>query len=169
MSAPPSPPPTVAPIFGLSIPSKDQEESERRRRRYCQFSGPSLLCIPTITTLERRRLWAAARTFDKRPATQIESLRRRVNGYAAKQSTDKRQMAVRKKSAAKYVDKMDPAISGCNGHSKAFAVACVLVGKFGLTFDESLEIFHEYNKRCDPPWSEKEILHKLESAMEAAK
>jgi hypothetical protein len=138
-------------------------------RRYRRFSGPSLLCIPTISPKDRRRLWAAARTFDKRPAKQIESLRQRVNGYASKQCTDSRPLGPRKESASRYVAKMEPSISGCDGHGKAFTVACVLVGKFGLPFDESLEIFHEYNKRCAPPWSEKEILHKLESAMEAAK
>jgi hypothetical protein len=134
-------------------------------RRYRRHSGPSLLYIPFITPSERKRLWAAARTFDKRPAKQIESLRQRVNGHAAKHCTDDRPLALRKESASRYVAKMEPAISGCNGHGKAFAVACVLVGKFGLPFDESLEIFNEYNTRCAPPWNEREIHHKLESAI----
>lgn len=32
---------------------------------YCQFSGPRLPNVPTITPDERRQLWVAARTFDR--------------------------------------------------------------------------------------------------------
>ena len=60
---------------------------------------------------------------------------------------------------------MEHAVSGSNGHGKAYAVAKVLVEKFGLPFDESVELFAEYNERCVPRWNEKEIMHKLESAI----
>ena len=140
-------------------------------RRYRRHSGPSLLCIPDISPKDRKRLWAAARTFDKRPAKQIESLRQRVNDKLQRRGNleglDLHQDSSKdwKEMASKYVSKMEPAVSGCNGHGKAFSVACVLVGKFRLGLKDAEEIFKEYNQRCDPPWNEKEILHKLESAI----
>jgi len=62
---------------------------------------------------------------------------------------------------------MPPAVSGQGGHNQAFAVACVLVQGFGLSPQEALPILHEYNQRCQPPWSDNELLHKLEGAEQA--
>ena len=36
--------------------------------------------------------------------------------------------------------------------------------RFGLTKAEALAVLAEYSERCLPPWSEKEIAHKLEDA-----
>lgn len=66
--------------------------------------------------------------------------------------------------ASKYVARMPPAISGQSGHNAAFHVACVLVLGFGLPVNDAYSLFCEYNQTCDPPWSEREIRHKLESA-----
>jgi hypothetical protein len=68
--------------------------------------------------------------------------------------------------ARKYVAKMPSAIEGHGGHDTAFHVACVLVLGFGLNESEATGLFNEYNWRCEPPWSEKEIAHKIESAAE---
>lgn len=45
-----------------------------------------------------------------------------------------------------------------------FAVAVVLRYGFDLSEEESWPILIDYNKRCEPPWSEKELRHKLTSA-----
>lgn len=66
--------------------------------------------------------------------------------------------------ARAYVAKMPGAKSGHGGHTTAFKVALKLVIGFALTADEALPILREYNARCDPEWSEKELLHKLASA-----
>ncbi len=66
--------------------------------------------------------------------------------------------------ASRYVGKMPPAVSGQNGHNLTFHVACVLVQGFGLAPVQALGIFAEYNQRCAPPWTEKELLHKLAGA-----
>ena len=66
--------------------------------------------------------------------------------------------------ARAYVSKMDPAIAGSNGHDATFRVACILVEGFSLSFGDALEIMREYNSRCDPPWSEHELEHKVRSA-----
>jgi len=65
--------------------------------------------------------------------------------------------------ASKYVATMPPAISGSHGHDAAFNVACVLMKGFELSIDEARSIFvQEYNPRCQPPWSDKDIEHKLQ-------
>lgn len=66
--------------------------------------------------------------------------------------------------ATKYVDAMPPAISGSGGHNATFAVAIALRHGFDLSEDEAWPILLDYNKRCAPPWTEKELRHKLASA-----
>lgn len=69
--------------------------------------------------------------------------------------------------ARKYVAKMPPAISGQNGHGATYHVACVLVQGFGLTMTQAMPLLKEYNERCEPPWSDRELLHKLDGAEKA--
>jgi hypothetical protein len=60
---------------------------------------------------------------------------------------------------------MDAAVSGENGHDRCFAVACKLVIDFALSQDDAFRImWDEYNPRCDPEWTEKELWHKIDSA-----
>ncbi|MEL0098644.1 MAG: AAA family ATPase, partial [Opitutae bacterium] len=64
----------------------------------------------------------------------------------------------------RYLDNVPPAVSGDSGHKQAFTAACALVNGFGLTASEAEPFFREYSARCDPPWNDREIRHKLESA-----
>jgi hypothetical protein len=66
--------------------------------------------------------------------------------------------------AGKYVAKVPGAVSGQKGHNTTFRVACKLVLGFGLSEDEAWPILVEYNARCEPPWTEKELRHKLQDA-----
>ncbi|MFH1919892.1 MAG: DUF3987 domain-containing protein [Planctomycetota bacterium] len=68
--------------------------------------------------------------------------------------------------ARKYVAKMPPAISGQGGHDRTFAAACALVLGFELDEEAALGLLREYNTRCEPPWSESELVHKIKSAAE---
>jgi len=65
--------------------------------------------------------------------------------------------------ARAYVKAMPAAVSGQGGHSATFAAARKIVGN-GLPTIEELALLMEYNQRCDPPWSDKELDHKLEQA-----
>jgi hypothetical protein len=60
--------------------------------------------------------------------------------------------------------KAEPAISGQRGHAKLFYCCCVVFTKFGLSMDQAWPLLLEYNARCVPPFSEKELRHKLEDA-----
>ncbi|EMI19560.1 Bifunctional DNA primase/polymerase [Rhodopirellula maiorica SM1] len=72
-------------------------------------------------------------------------------------------------SCVNYVRKIDPAISGSGGHNTCFRAACKIaefVGSF-LSVDEAMPILRDYNERSQPPFSEQELRHKLESAYRA--
>jgi hypothetical protein len=120
-----------------------------------------------ITPQQRRELWAAARKFNKDDKL-VQSAKASLSPKPSrKMNTMERDVAIQR--AKKYVAKMEPAISGCNGHGRAFNVAAVLtsVNKFGLSEQDAYDIFMEvYNPKCQPPWSEKEALHKIRSATE---
>ena len=60
---------------------------------------------------------------------------------------------------------MPAAVSGSGGHSQTYAAATALVHGFGLDADTSYAILaNYYNPRCSPPWSEKELRHKVNQA-----
>jgi hypothetical protein len=64
-----------------------------------------------------------------------------------------------------YLAHVEGAIAGRRGHDRTFRVACVLTIKFGLTLDQAWPLMNEWNEQCEPPWSEKELLHKLQDAL----
>ena len=67
--------------------------------------------------------------------------------------------------ASAYLGAMPAAISGQGGHSATYAAATALVHGFCLSQADALEILRtQYNPRCQPPWSEKELLHKVTDA-----
>lgn len=66
--------------------------------------------------------------------------------------------------AQRYLNSIPPAISGSGGHNQTFSVAMALVEGFALSTAEAQSLMTEYSQRCDPPWTEREIQHKLEDA-----
>lgn len=69
--------------------------------------------------------------------------------------------------ARKYLSTMPPAIAGQSGHNQTFHAACVLTKGFVLNESQALALLAEFNARCEPPWTEKELRHKVASAMKA--
>lgn len=81
-----------------------------------------------------------------RPAT-------RTNEISSKEYTD----------AVAYIAKIK-AVSGQGGHDDTYRAACVL-RKAGLSESESLLALQDWNKtNADPPWSDRELVHKIRSA-----
>ncbi len=67
--------------------------------------------------------------------------------------------------ALAYLSKMDPAISGSGGHNATYAAATALVHGFCLPPTTALRILlDQFNPRCEPPWTERELRHKVEDA-----
>ena len=69
--------------------------------------------------------------------------------------------------ARRYVAKCPAAISGQGGHDATYHVAAVLVHGFALGEPDALALLSEYNRGCVPPWSERELRHKIESVSRA--
>lgn len=69
--------------------------------------------------------------------------------------------------ARKYVATMPSAVSGQGGHDATFAVAVAVVKGFDLHGSDARSVLDEYNARCSPPWSDRELDHKLSEAEKA--
>ena len=64
-----------------------------------------------------------------------------------------------------YVAKMPEAISGRGGHIALLKAATALVVGFRLTDEDALEVLRNvYNPRCQPPWNDRDLEHKVSEA-----
>jgi hypothetical protein len=67
--------------------------------------------------------------------------------------------------ASRYLARMAPSISGAGGHAALWAAALALVRGFDLGAEDALALLaSEFNPRCKPPWSLRELRHKIEGA-----
>ncbi len=67
--------------------------------------------------------------------------------------------------ARKYLAKMDASVEGTKGSDRLIKAASVLVNDFALSDGEAFDLLMtEFNPRCQPPWSEDEVRHKIEDA-----
>lgn len=67
--------------------------------------------------------------------------------------------------AIAYLAKCPPSIAGSGGHDACFKAAKALVVGFDLGVEKSLDLLRShFNPGCQPPWSEKELRHKVTSA-----
>jgi RecA-family ATPase len=67
--------------------------------------------------------------------------------------------------ARKYLASCPPAVSGQSGHNTTFSVATALTHGFALDREAALHLMREYNRSCQPPWSERELAHKVDQAI----
>jgi len=67
--------------------------------------------------------------------------------------------------ARRYLAELPPAVSGQGGHNATFHAACVLVIGFGLDGQQALALLRHWNETCQPPWTERELAHKVDDAM----
>ncbi len=59
---------------------------------------------------------------------------------------------------------MPPAIEGERGDAHTFRVGCRVARGFGLDDDQAIEALADWNARCVPPWSDRELRAKLDHA-----
>ena len=65
----------------------------------------------------------------------------------------------------KYVATIPSAIMGQNGSKTTLTAANAIFWGFGLSEEQGWPVLIEYSNRCEPPWSEKELQHKMSEAM----
>lgn len=66
--------------------------------------------------------------------------------------------------ARRYLAKCPPAVEGQGGDKTTYHVAIVLVHGFALSDAEAMTLLRSWNASCVPPWSEAELLHKVQAA-----
>lgn len=57
-----------------------------------------------------------------------------------------------------------PAVSGQFGHTHTYTAALALMDGFGLSEQSTLELLMEWNLTCRPPWSQRDLVRKIEQA-----
>lgn len=68
--------------------------------------------------------------------------------------------------AAAYLDRMPESVSGQGGHDRLYAAATAMVHGFGLDADAAMHLLRDrFNPRCQPPWTERELMHKVDDAV----
>ena len=91
------------------------------------------------------------------PDVQYSVARPRAGRYALPSSD-------RAERARRYLAAVPPAIEGQHGDLHTFRMCCRLVRGFALTDADALRLLTEWNERCQPPWSERELQDKLRHA-----
>ena len=66
--------------------------------------------------------------------------------------------------ARAFLQRVDPAVAGQQGDLQTFRVCCRIVRGFDLSDDEAVHALSEWNARCEPPWSERELRQKVTNA-----
>lgn len=69
--------------------------------------------------------------------------------------------------ARRYLAAMPPAIAGSGGHVATYRAALAMVRGFALAEPDALALMREFNARCEPPWSARELERKVAEAAKA--
>lgn len=67
--------------------------------------------------------------------------------------------------ARRYLAKLPTAVAGQGGHPATYRAASILAHGFDLPYDDAWALLTEWNQsHCLPPWTEKDLRHKLNDA-----
>jgi len=69
-----------------------------------------------------------------------------------------------RQSAKAYALAATPAVEGHDGDRQTWLVTLVIVNGYDLSDDEALRVMSIYNERCLPPWTDKQLRHKIQCA-----
>lgn len=129
------------------------------------------VCPPSIGTNGRPREWTGGPDIAELPECFFADLDRHLlgkgRGAGKKPVLDARPVMVwdAESRATEYLKKCHPAISGRRGHDQAFKVACKVGPGFDLAPEIATRLVREvYNPVCQPPWSDRELEHKIAEA-----
>lgn len=87
---------------------------------------------------------------------------------AARQTTPSTWKIDKVERASRWLDAAEPAIQGANGSAIAMRVIGTVVRGFELSPVEAKDALGQWNARCQPPWSERELVHKINDAVKSA-
>ena len=124
---------------------------------------------PSIGTDGQPREWNEHEEILPFPDTFLADMERHLlrQRHGTRPTDDARRVLVwdAEQRAIAYLKKCDPAISGQDGHRKAIKAACKVGPGFDLLPEVALRLLRDhYNPMCQPPWSERELAHKVEDS-----
>jgi hypothetical protein len=73
-------------------------------------------------------------------------------------------VADRAARAQRFLRAVEPAVAGQHGDLRTFRICCRVVRGFELSDHEAMSVLSGWNARCQPPWSERELLMKVQNA-----
>jgi hypothetical protein len=114
---------------------------------------------PHLVTIEYRNVDVRYAPDDFPPVKQIGRWPQSVNPPERRESD-----LPSVERASRYLASVPSAIAGQHGDIQTFRVCCRLVRGFALDDDQALSLLAEWNARCQPPWTEKELRDKLRRA-----
>jgi RepB DNA-primase from phage plasmid len=114
---------------------------------------------PSAITIEYMRPWLVLgpSDFPAPQASQLVETTLRPN-LTAERATD------RAARARRFLQLVAPAIAGQHGDLRTFRICCRIVRGFDLSDDEALSVLSEWNARCEPPWSDRDLRNKVSNA-----
>lgn len=66
--------------------------------------------------------------------------------------------------ARRYLARVEPAIAGQHGDLHTYRVCCRIVRGFGLDDQDAFRVLIEWNERCVPPWTARDLAAKIAHA-----
>lgn len=63
--------------------------------------------------------------------------------------------------ARRYLARIEPAVAGEHGDLCTLRVCCRIARGFALSDEDALAVLRDWNDRCEPPWTERELRDKL--------
>jgi len=99
------------------------------------------------------------------PTTEVRTISLPAPSADESEELARIKLATRRRRAAAYLTRAEPAVSGEEGHKTAMRVVTAVVRGFALDPYAAREVLETWNARCDPPWSGPELDHKIREAM----
>lgn len=142
----------------------------------CQAASPSLHLgsLVGVEIYDHLRFFAITGQKLKGVSASCEDRQNQIQAFCSRFFSEKRPKEQRAslpedrkaRRITKYLESLEPAVSGCGGHDKTFHAACSLILGFNLTPEEAFPFLATWNRNCSPPWSDRELWHKLRQADE---
>lgn len=110
--------------------------------------------------------WISEAEIAELPAVLVEvATREKVARPSKVKATSSTPRSVdNRERARKWLATVPGAVSGQGGHNATIRVAAALVNRFGLDRSTAEHLLGDWNRTCTPPWSAKELKHKLDDA-----
>jgi hypothetical protein len=102
--------------------------------------------------------WILCKAIEIEPVIEQRTIEQRIQ---EKQRSDKHREHDVVERASKYLEKMEIAIQGQNGSGATIHAMSRIALGFNLTDNQALQAASEWNKRCEPPWSNNDLLRKI--------